>query len=235
MTREAGSSIRVHLGCSLITPPNWVNVDGSWNAKHAKHPVLRRPLHLLHVTESDKIKIQWNSKILIHDLRKRLPFRDGSASAIYSSHVLEHMYYDNGQRLIRECSRVLEKGGVLRPVVPDLHTIVREYLGEHPFWESSNGANHVPPADQMNVRLLMKSKSPQSGNLFSRLYGSWMDFHSHKWMYDANSLIHHMESAGFVEVRQMNLHESRIPEIEQVEDPSRVLEGEGICIEGVKP
>ncbi len=87
----------------------------------------------------------------------------------------------------------------------------------------------------MNMRLLMKSKSPPSGNLFSRLYGSWMDFHSHKWMYDANSLIHHMESAGFVDVRQMDLHESRIAGIEQVEDPSRVLQGEGICIEGVKP
>ncbi len=129
MTQEAGSSIRVHLGCGLITPPNWVNVDGSWNAKLAKHPVLRRALHLFHVTESDKIKVQWSSKILIHDLRKPLPFRDGSASAFYSSHVLEHMYFDDGQHLIRECFRVLEKGGVLRLVVPDLHTIVREYLG----------------------------------------------------------------------------------------------------------
>jgi predicted SAM-dependent methyltransferase len=235
MTQKAGSSIQVHLGCGLITPPNWVNVDGSWNARLAKHPVLRRALHTLHITEADKIQVGWNPKIVIHDLRKPLPFRDGSASAVYSSHVLEHMYFEDGQRLIRECFRVLENGGILRLVVPDLHSIVQEYLGEHPFRESSNGANHVSPADQMNMRLLMKSKSPPSGNLFSRLYGSRMDFHSHKWMYDANSLIHHMESAGFVEVRQMNLHESRIPGIEQVEDPSRVLEGEGICIEGVKP
>jgi hypothetical protein len=53
-------------------------------------------------------------------------------------------------------------------------------------------------------------------------------------MYDANSLIHHMESAGFVEVRRMALHESRIDDIEQIEDPSRVLKGEGICVEGIK-
>ncbi len=62
-----------------------------------------------------------------------------------------------------------------------------------------------------------------------------MDFHTHKWMYDANSLIRHMEPAGFVEVRQMALYESRIEGIEQIEDPSRVLRGEGICIEGIKP
>ena len=53
-------------------------------------------------------------------------------------------------------------------------------------------------------------------------------------MYDANSHKHHLESAGFAEVRHMALHESRIDGIEQVEDPSRVLEGKGICIEGIK-
>jgi len=235
MTQEAGSSIRVHLGCGLITPPNWVNVDGSWNARLAKHPLLRRTLHTLHITEADKIQVGWNPKIVIHDLRKPLPFRDGSASAVYSSHVLEHMYFEDGQRLIRECFRVLENGGVLRLVVPDLHSIVREYLGEHPFKEPSNGAPRLPRADQMNLRLLMKSQSPPSGNLFSRLYNSWMDFHSHKWMYDTDSLIHHMKSAGFLDVRQMELHRSLISGIEQVEDPSRVLEGQGICVEGVKP
>ena len=130
--------------------------------------------------------------------------------------------------------RVLEQGGVLRLVVPDLQTIVREYLGEKPFQEPPNGAEHLRPADQLNKRLLMRAQSPPSGNLFSRLYSSWMDFHSHKWMYDADSLIHHLESAGFAEVRQMDLYRSRISGIEQVEDPSRVQHGEGICVEGVK-
>jgi hypothetical protein len=225
----------VHLGCGVITPPGWINIDGSWNARLAKYPVLRRALHALHVTSADKIQVPWNPDILIHDLRKPLPFGDGCAATIYSSHLLEHLYFQEGQRLIRECFRTLAEGGVLRIVVPDLRSIVLDYLGENSFPESSNEFEGTCSADRLNQRLLMRSPVPPSRNFFYRLYSSWKDFHTHKWMYDADSLKHHMRSAGFVEVRGMALHESRIAGIEQVEDPSRVLRGEGICIEGVKP
>lgn len=235
MTQENAGLIRLHLGCGLITPADWVNLDGSWNARLAKHPVLRRVLHLLHVTSADKIEIPWSSDVVIHDLEKPLPFRDASASAVYSSHVLEHMYFEQGQRLVRESFRVLTEGGVLRIVVPDLGAIVQEYLGKSPFTEPLNGAPHVCSADRLNQRLLLRSSAPPSGNFFYRLYRSWNDFHSHKWMYDANSLKFHLESAGFVEVRQMDLQKSRIDGIEQVEHPSRVLGGQGICVEGIKP
>jgi len=234
-TVEVQGLIRVHLGCGLITPPGWVNVDGSWNARLAKHPALRRVLHVLHVVPADKKEIPWNPEVLIHDLRKHLPFRDGSAGAVYSSHLLEHLYFEDAQHLIRECFRILAEGGVLRIVVPDLRSIVREYLGEHSLRERPNGFEHTCPADRLNQRLLMRSPAPPSENFFYRLYNSWKDFHSHKWMYDADSLKRHMESAGFIDVQQKELHASRIEGIEHVEDPSRVLQGEGICIEGIKP
>jgi len=54
-------------------------------------------------------------------------------------------------------------------------------------------------------------------------------------MYDADSLISHLNLAGFVEVQEMAFHQSRIVKIEQVEDAGRVLNGAGICVEGVKP
>jgi len=235
MAREGSGLIRVNLGCGLITPSGWVNVDGSFNARLAKHPILRRALHALHATSPDKIKVAWNPEILIHNLRKPLPFRAGSVGAIYSSHLLEHLYHEEGQQLIRESYRVLARGGVLRIVVPDLASIVQEYLGERPFGELSNNAQRACSADRLNQRLLMRPSAPPSDNLFSRFYNCWMDFHTHKWMYDANSLKHHMESAGFAEARKMALHESRIDGIEQVEDPTRVLGGEGICIEAIKP
>jgi SAM-dependent methyltransferase len=234
MARDGGGLIRVHLGCGLTTPSGWVNVDGSWNARLAKHPILRHALHAFHVTSADKLKVPWNSDILIHDLRTPLPFHNASSSIVYSSHLLEHLYFEEGQRLIRETYRVLADGGIVRIIVPDLGSIVQEYLGGHPFGEVSNGTENLCFADRLNQRLLMRSSTPPSGNFFSRLYDSWMDFHTHKWMYDANSLKHHLELAGFVEVRQMALHESRIDGIEQIEDASRILKGEGICVEGIK-
>jgi hypothetical protein len=67
-----------------------------------------------------------------------------------------------------------------------------------------------------------------------RLYTTLKDFHSHKWMYDADSLSRYFREAGFTEVQQMRFLESRIDGIEEVEEASRVLRGEGIIIEGVK-
>jgi SAM-dependent methyltransferase len=226
---------RIHLGCGLITPPGWVNMDGSWNARLAKHPVLRRALHAFHLIPADKLSVPWNPEIIIHDVRKPLPFPDGCASAIYASHIFEHLYLEEGQRLLRECYRVLAAGGVLRLVVPDLNSMAREYLGERPHGELPKEAQSEPAGDRLNRRLLLRSTAPPSGGVFYRIYSSWKDFHSHKWMYDANSLAFHIAAAGFTDVREKALHESLIPGVEAVEEPSRILGGEGISVEGVKP
>jgi hypothetical protein len=54
-------------------------------------------------------------------------------------------------------------------------------------------------------------------------------------MYDAPSLCAEFAKSGFTQVSELQLHQSRIAGIEEVEDSSRVLNGEGICVEGVKP
>ena len=226
--------IRLNLGCGLQSPPGWINVDGSWNARLAKYPLLRRALSRFRLLPSDKLEIPWNSSIVIHDVRKRLPFSEASVAAVYASHVLEHLYREEGQRLIAESFRVLAPGGILRVVVPDLRAIVEEYLGNN----ASKGQGSVPeslrPADKMNQRLLMRWPTPASSHVLYRIYNSWQDFHSHKWMYDADSLMALFRETGFVQVEQRDCHVSRIPGIHEVEDPSRILDGAGVCVEGVK-
>src|SRR5438874_10391148 len=158
-----GELKRIHLGCGLITPPGWIHVDGSLNARLAKHPWIRRALHSLSLLPADKMEVPWDSKVLIHDVRKPLPFANDSASAIYASHILEHLYLEEGRALLGECLRVLAGGGVLRIVVPDVHSIVREYLGERPFGKLPNDSESEPAADRMNRRLLLRSPAPASG------------------------------------------------------------------------
>lgn len=227
--------IRLNLGCGLLTSPGWVNLDGSWNARLAKHPVLRRALSFLHILPPDKMNIPWPSTIFLHDVRKPLPFPGASASAVYSSHMLEHLYFEEGRRLIQESFRVLAPGGILRVVVPDLHAIVREYLGERPFGPLSRELESLPAADRLNQRLLMRWPAPSSRNVLYRIYDAWQDFHSHKWMYDFDSLAFLLTSVGFVEIQRRDCHDSRISAIHEVEDKSRLLNGAGICVEGRKP
>jgi predicted SAM-dependent methyltransferase len=227
--------LRLNLGCGLLTDPSWVNVDGSWNARLAKHTILRRVITSLGILPAEKAAVPWSSEIFVHDVRKPLPFPAGSADAVYASHVLEHLYREQGQQLIRESFRVLAPGGVVRIVVPDLSTIVREYLGERPFGDLSASQNVLSPADLFNERLLMRWPSPSRHNVVMRVYEAWQDFHSHKWMYDEWSLTSLLRSTGFVDVVRRNYSESLIPNVSAVEDPSRIQNGAGVCIEGRKP
>jgi SAM-dependent methyltransferase len=115
--------LRLNLGCGLCTHPNWINLDGSWNARLAKHPVLRKTLSTVGILSADKAGIPWNRDIFCHDIRKPLPFPNGSAEAVYASHVLEHLYREQGLQLIQEAFGVLASGGIVRIVIPDMHTI----------------------------------------------------------------------------------------------------------------
>jgi len=111
---------RLHLGCGLNTPEDWINLDGSWNAWLAKHPIMRRLFKALRVLPPSLFNIPWSPDILFHDVRKPLPFQNESLCAIYASHLLEHLYLEEAKRLMKECFRVLQPGGILRMVVPDM-------------------------------------------------------------------------------------------------------------------
>jgi predicted SAM-dependent methyltransferase len=90
----------INIGCGYVYDPSWVNVD--------LNPI--------------------NKSILKIDLRKKLPFEDGSFKYAYSSHVLEHLTTVEAENLIDEVYRIMKPGGVFRILVPDLETICMEYL-----------------------------------------------------------------------------------------------------------
>ena len=96
----APKSKLLNLGCGTRFDPAWVNVD-----------------FIAHAPE-----------VIKHDLRKPLPFSDGSFSVVYHSHVLEHFSQAFAPVFLRECFRLMEPGGIVRVAVPDLEGIVRAYL-----------------------------------------------------------------------------------------------------------
>jgi ubiquinone/menaquinone biosynthesis C-methylase UbiE len=168
----------------------------------------------------------------VDHLTKPLPFQSDTISAIYGSHFLEHLYQTDAQRLLLECKRVLKPGGVIRMVVPDLHAMVVDYM------ERKNGnstsAEKAFAGDHLNERLGYRNPSPPRGNFAFTFYAIWKDFHSHKWMYDSESLMRSLSIAGFREVMGKEFLQSDIPGIEQVENEGRVLNGAGVCVEAKK-
>jgi predicted SAM-dependent methyltransferase len=74
---------------------------------------------------------------LYTDVRKGLPFGDGTVDGIYSEHFVEHLDQAELMRFLRECRRVLRPGGLVRAATPDLHELVRTYLD--PDWKVRSG------------------------------------------------------------------------------------------------
>lgn len=223
---------KLHLGCGSITPPTWLNVDGSWAARLSRYPAIYRTA--LKMTGRSS-QFPEGVSIYGHDLRKPLPWAQGTFSAVYASHLLEHLHYDEADRLLKECFRVLRPGGLVRMVVPDLDPLIRGYLGQ--AWPSWTGDYPTmgTRADDFVQFLLMRNAHGLKGGPVKKYYEGVVDFHSHKWMYNAESLCRKLESAGFVSVRACGLWESQIPDIKDVELEVRVANGTGAVAEGAKP
>lgn len=70
-----------------------------------------------------------------HNLRKpsvawSIPLADGSCSIVFSSHMIEHIPHYKVEKVLCEVNRVLEVGGLLRILTPDLERLAKAYV-EH--------------------------------------------------------------------------------------------------------
>jgi predicted SAM-dependent methyltransferase len=90
----------LNIGCGDVFHSDWTNID----------------------------MISFSNQVMVHDLRKGLPFVSESFDAVYHSHVLEHIKRHDVSKFLLEIKRVLKPGGVMRVVVPDLENIARAYL-----------------------------------------------------------------------------------------------------------
>jgi predicted SAM-dependent methyltransferase len=96
----ADEPVYVNIGCGTTFHPAWRNFD----------------------------LVSTSPQVIACDVRFGLPLGDGTADAVYHSHVLEHLRREEVQPFLAECRRVLAPGGLLRIAVPDLEGITRTYL-----------------------------------------------------------------------------------------------------------
>ena len=54
-------------------------------------------------------------------------YPDDAFDFIFAEHLIEHLSWRNGQRMLAECRRVLKPGGVLRLATPDLGVLIGLY------------------------------------------------------------------------------------------------------------
>jgi len=105
----------LNFGCGATFHPAWVNID----------------------------LVSFSREVRAYDIRKNLPYPDAEFDACYSSHVVEHLKQDEAQKMLVECHRDLKQKGIIRIVVPDLESIVRDYLNA--LEQVDSGLKEVEP------------------------------------------------------------------------------------------
>ena len=132
-----GSPTYINLGCGsvFVDSPDWINLDFT-----PASPRVRRA-----------------------NLHARLPLPSDDARLVYASHFLEHIPKPEVDAFLRECHRVLQPGGVLRLVLPDLQEMATSYL------HYREAGNHER-ADFLVLEIIDQCVRRESGGELGRLY-----------------------------------------------------------------
>lgn len=205
------SSTYIQYGCGLAAPEGWVNFDSSPRLRFERMPGVGAVAARLG-------KRLFPENIAYGDIVRGLPAPDGSADAVYASHVLEHLSRTDVVVALANTYRILKPGGVFRLIVPDLHWRVTRYLADRAAGDAAASERFVAST---HMGLVNRPRGPMG--ILRAAYGS----KGHRWFYDEASMRTLLAEAGFVELRVCAFGDSGDPMFDRVEDIGRfVFEGE---------
>jgi SAM-dependent methyltransferase len=116
-----------------------------------------------------------------------LPWPTQTIDAVHSSHMIEHLSFEEGLRLLKEIRRVIKPTGVVRVLVPDAEELMRRY---------DNTVNDTYLGDKLDefdeISPECESRKTACGKLWELLMGG-----GHKAIYDAQTLLALFAEAKF--------------------------------------
>lgn len=141
--------------------------------------------------------------VMYVDARARFPFADNSVDLIHSEHLIEHITFDDGRRMLSECIRILRPGGRLRLSTPDYDRVLalaREPLEPEllELVRADNLRNGVP-----------EDKLSEPVFAVNRLFSDY----GHRFLYTEKLLTQALEEAGLAEVRRHPAGHSEVPDL----------------------
>ena len=193
---KLNASTKINLGCGMTVHKDWCNVDGSLNALISKLPkfLIMIAYSLTGArksfTKKEYGEILSSNNFVHHDLRYGLPFNEGKATHIFTSHFLEHIYPEQAKLLLKDAYKVLQKGGLIRISVPDLEYAISLY---------PNNKNNM-----LNKYFFINDDS----NTFS----------NHKYMYDFDILSDILYEIGFKKVTRSAFCSGDFPNINSLDN-----------------
>jgi predicted SAM-dependent methyltransferase len=189
--QRTAASRRLHLGAGLNVLPGWLNTDLFIDAPG----------------------------VFFLDATAEFPLESASFDFVFSEHVIEHLSYRNGYRMLTESFRVLRPYGRIRIATPSLDRLIALYSRnktefDHRYMKFIlDEAERLPGQERENGCVFL--------NYYFRAWG-------HQFIYDWETLSRAVEAAGFIDVRQYQPGESDMPELRGIEYHGKALGSEEV-------
>ena len=183
---------KLHLGCFDQPLDGWINTDITPHIWVSRIPFAAKFLYSVGMMSSKRLEQHQAGifrQIKYLNLSKKFAYPSNSLAAIFTSHVLEHLYPPVALRCCGECLRVLRPNGVLRIAVPDLDRMVRGY----------------------------DAADPESFLQEMLQYGVGADKNSHHWHYNYTNLSSHLLKLGFSRVTRCDYRIGRCPDVDRID------------------
>jgi predicted SAM-dependent methyltransferase len=163
------------------------------------------------------------------DARKPFPFGDETFDYVFCEHLIEHLEYRTGIRMLRECFRVLKPGGKIRISTPDLGFLLELYNPR----KTELQERYISRAVEVNLPAI---RIPEDVFVINNFFRAW----GHKFIYDYKVLKRAMESVGFVAVTPQKVGDSSDRNLAAMEFHGDVIGEEfnrleTLVVEGRKP
>ncbi len=125
------------------------------------------------------------------DATHTFPFNDNTFDYILSEHMIEHITWNKGLFMLKECLRILKPRGTVRITTPDLEVLIGLYE------KNGNSLNDkyikwITDTWLNDIHLYHPCFVVNNG------FRAW----GHQFLYDSDLLAITMKEAGFVDIRQ---------------------------------
>lgn len=185
------TDLRLNIGSSGEHVDGWINAD-----------LLRDP----------------NGRCLRMDATQPWPFDHGSAEAVNSEHVVEHLDRADAAVFFEQAFRVLRPGGVIRTSTPDLRGISEAYLAADPVVLEAHRAHGYAARNHAD------------------LVNNYVHMHGHLHIYDFETLELLLAQAGFEQIERVGFGESRHPLLSGIDTHGMgELSDLVVCVDAVRP
>jgi SAM-dependent methyltransferase len=215
------ANIRVNVGCGSSPTPGWVNFDNSLSVRAARWPAFVPALARLRVLSPESADLARSADargIRFADAAARIPCASRSVSAVYSSHMIEHLDRREARAFLAEVRRILRPGGVVRIAAPDIARLVQDYL-------ATEDADGFVTASHMGLT--------RPAGLAGWARWILVGPRHHLWMYDGASLTRLLSEAGFADAAVLAPGKTRIEDPGELDLQERAAES--VYAEAVQP